>query len=198
MSRTLPILLASTAAMALTSGAAFADDAATDTADVIVVEGRFLSLDQVNALKTPTPIIDVPQSFSIVSEVQIENQAFTSLADILRYTPGLAVSQGEGHRDAIIIRGNQTTADFFLNGVRDDVQYYRPLYNLEQVEILRGANALLFGRGGGGGVVNRVTKSPVMGDAFTAPQRRHRHLSALTSLAATPMSPAGRGGGAFA
>lgn len=168
MSRTLPILLASTAAMTLTSGAAFADDAATDTADVIVVEGRFLSLDQVNALKTPTPIIDVPQSFSIVSEVQIENQAFTSLADILRYTPGLAVSQGEGHRDAIIIRGNQTTADFFLNGVRDDVQYYRPLYNLEQVEILRGANALLFGRGGGGGVVNRVTKSPVVGEAFTS------------------------------
>ncbi len=167
MSRKLSLLLASTAAMALTSGAASADDAATDTADVIVVEGRFLSLDQVNALKTPTPIIDVPQSFSIIDELQIENQAFTSLADILRYTPGLAVSQGEGHRDAIIIRGNQTTADFFLNGVRDDVQYYRPLYNLEQVEILRGANALLFGRGGGGGVINRVTKSPVIDEVFT-------------------------------
>jgi len=168
MSHTLSSLLASTAAMALTSGAVLADEAATETDDIIVVEGRFLSLDQVNALKTPTPIIDVPQSFSIIDELQIENQAFTSLADILRYTPGLAVSQGEGHRDAIIIRGNQTTADFFLNGVRDDVQYYRPLYNLEQVEILRGANALLFGRGGGGGVVNRVTKSPVTGEAFTS------------------------------
>lgn len=136
--------------------------------DVIRVEGRFLSLDQINSVKTPTPIIDVPQSLSIVSADMIENQAFTNLGDILRYTPGLSISQGEGHRDAINIRGNQTTADFFLNGIRDDVQYFRPLYNLEQVEILRGSNALLFGRGGGGGVINRVTKSPVIGDSFTS------------------------------
>lgn len=136
------------------------------TDDVVTVSGRYLSLDELNAVKTPTPIIDVPQSLSIVTQAQIENQAFTNLADIVRYTPGLAVSQGEGHRDAIIIRGNQTTADFFLNGVRDDVQYFRPVYNLESVEILRGANALLFGRGGGGGVVNRVTKSPVVGETF--------------------------------
>ena len=89
-----------------------------------------------------------------------------SIGDILRYTPGLSISQGEGHRDAIIIRGNQTTADFFLDGVRDDVQYFRPLYNIEQVEILRGANALLFGRGGGGGVINRVQKKPIQGEQF--------------------------------
>ena len=134
--------------------------------DTIVVTGRFLSIDQLNAVKTPTPVLNVPQSLSIVTRAQIEDQAFTSIGDILRYTPGLAVSQGEGHRDAIIIRGNQTTADFFLDGLRDDVQYYRPLYNLEQVEILRGANALLFGRGGGGGVINRVTKTPVLDDVF--------------------------------
>jgi catecholate siderophore receptor len=137
------------------------------TTDTVTVIGRFLSLDQLNAVKTPTPIIDVPQSLSIVTEEQIENQAFTSIGDVLRFTPGLAVSQGEGHRDAIIIRGNQTTADFFLNGVRDDVQYYRPLYNIEQIEILRGSNALLFGRGGGGGVINRVSKEPVLDEQFT-------------------------------
>lgn len=135
--------------------------------DVITVTGRSLSFDELDAVKAPTPIIDVPQSLSIVTEARIEEQAFASLADVVRYTPGLAVSQGEGHRDALIIRGNQTTADFFLNGVRDDVQYFRPLYNLEAVEILRGPNALLFGRGGGGGIVNRVTKSPVTGEAFT-------------------------------
>lgn len=156
-------LLASTILSALTAPAALAEE----RPDRIIVTGRYLSLDELNAVKTPTPVLDVPQSLSIVTEVQIENQAFTSLGDIVRYTPGLAVSQGEGHRDAIIIRGNQTTADFFLNGVRDDVQYFRPVYNLESVEILRGANALLFGRGGGGGVVNRVTKSPVIGEAFT-------------------------------
>lgn len=135
--------------------------------DQITVEGRYLSLDQLDSVKTPTPIIDVPQSLSIVTDVQILEQGFSNLGDILRYTPGLSISQGEAHRDAINIRGNQTTADFFLNGIRDDVQYFRPLYNLEQVEILRGSNALLFGRGGGGGVINRVTKSPVIGDRFT-------------------------------
>ena len=50
------------------------------------------------------------------------------------------------------------TADFFIDGVRDDAQYYRPLYNLEQVEVLKGPNALLFGRGGTGGVLNRSQK----------------------------------------
>jgi catecholate siderophore receptor len=159
-------LLATTLfASSLSAGPALAQTAAaTDTVTVI---GRYLSLDQLNAVKTPTPIIDVPQSLSIITEEQIENQAFTSIGDVLRFTPGLAVSQGEGHRDAIIIRGNQTTADFFLNGVRDDVQYYRPLYNIEQIEILRGSNALLFGRGGGGGVINRVSKEPVLDERFT-------------------------------
>ena len=57
----------------------------------------------------------------------------------------------------------RSTADFFLDGVRDDVQYYRPFYNLEQVEILRGPNALLFGRGGTGGAVNRVIKKAMIG-----------------------------------
>lgn len=139
---------------------------ANNISDRIIVEGRYLSLDKLNAVKTPTPVIDIPQSLSIINSEQIASQAFTNIGDITRYIPGISISQGEGHRDAIIIRGNQTTADFFIDGLRDDVQYYRPLYNLEQVEILRGANALLFGRGGGGGVINRVTKRPVFGDQF--------------------------------
>ncbi|MGB3684147.1 MAG: TonB-dependent receptor, partial [Rubrobacteraceae bacterium] len=144
-----------------------ADDAAAVFDGDFVVEGKYLSLDKLNAVKTPTPVIDIPQSLSIMDSQQIADQAFTSLGDITRYTPGISVSQGEGHRDAIVIRGNQTTADFFIDGLRDDVQYYRPLYNLEQVEILRGANALLFGRGGGGGVVNRVTKRADFSQNFT-------------------------------
>ena len=60
----------------------------------------------------------------------------------------------------------RSTADFYLDGVRDDVQYYRSLYNLEQVEILRGPNALLFGRGGTGGIINRVTKKAVLDEQF--------------------------------
>lgn len=132
----------------------------------LVVRGQYLSIDKINSVKTPTPIVNVPQSLSILTSEQIENQAFRNFGDVLRYTPGLSISQGEGHRDAIIIRGIQTTADFFIDGVRDDVQYFRPLYNVEQVEVLRGSNALLFGRGGGGGVINRVQKQPQIDESI--------------------------------
>ena len=73
------------------------------------------------------------------------------MADVLRYVPGATVGQGEGNRDQITLRGQNTTADFFIDGVRDDVQYYRSLYNIERVEILKGPFALIFGRGGSGG-----------------------------------------------
>lgn len=72
--------------------------------------------------------------------------------------PGVTIQQGEGHRDQITIRGQETTADFFTDGVRDDIQYFRDLYNVEAVEVLKGSSALIFGRGGAGGIVNRVTK----------------------------------------
>ena len=135
--------------------------------DEIVVTGKYLFLDQVNALKSPTPIIDVPQSLSIITADQITNQGFDSVGDIINYIPGVTNSQGEGHRDSVVFRGVRSTSDFFADGVRDDVQYYRSLYNIDQVEILRGANALLFGRGGTGGLVNRVTKKGQIGEDFT-------------------------------
>ena len=132
----------------------------------IVVKGKVLYSDQVTALKTPVPIINVPQTLSIVTDDEIRKQGFRELGDIVRYTPGVNTSQGEGHRDAVVFRGVRSTADFYLDGVRDDVQYYRSLYNLEQVEILRGPNALLFGRGGTGGIINRVTKKAVLDEQF--------------------------------
>ena len=133
----------------------------------MMVRGEYLEREQVNALRTPTPIIDVPQSLSIVTADQIRLQGFTAIGDIINYTPGVSTSQGEGHRDAVVFRGVRSTADFYIDGARDDVQYYRPLYNLEQVEILRGPNALLFGRGGTGGILNRVTKKGLIGENFT-------------------------------
>jgi catecholate siderophore receptor len=151
----------------LTSGASTLAIANDTEMEEVVLQGKYLSIDKVDSVKTPTPILDVPQSLSVLTNIQIEEQAFRSIGDALRYTPGLSISQGEGHRDAIIIRGIQTTADFFVDGIRDDVQYYRPLYNVQQIEVLRGSNALLFGRGGGGGVINRVQKKAEFGDSFT-------------------------------
>ena len=136
--------------------------------DEFMVTDQFLFSDQVNALKTPTPVIDVPQSLSITSAADISLRGFDGIGDIVDYTPGVNMNQGEGHRDAVVFRGILSTADFFVDGVRDDVQYYRSLYNVEQVEILRGPNALLFGRGGAGGVINRVTKKAEIGQDFNA------------------------------
>lgn len=72
--------------------------------------------------------------------------------------PGVFSAQGEGNRETLVFRGNATTGDFFVDGVRDDVQTYRDLYNIEQLQIFKGPNAMVFGRGGVGGLVNRVTK----------------------------------------
>jgi len=162
------LLLSSCAAslcLALTN-TAYAQNSNFGDDDEIIVRGQHLYTDRINALKTPTPIIDVPQSLSITTAEQIIAQGFDSISDIVLYTPGVTQSQGEGHRDAVVFRGVRSTADFFIDGVRDDVQYYRSLYNLEQVEILRGPNALFFGRGGTGGILNRVTKKGVIGENF--------------------------------
>ncbi|MEE2704943.1 MAG: TonB-dependent siderophore receptor [Pseudomonadota bacterium] len=149
--------------MIISASASIAQEIETDE---IIVKGKYLYSDQVNALKTPVPIIDVPQSLTILTDEDIRKQGFREIGDIVRYTPGVNQSQGEGHRDSVVFRGVRSTADFYMDGVRDDVQYYRSLYNLEQVEILRGPNALLFGRGGTGGVINRVTKKGVIGETF--------------------------------
>ena len=137
-----------------------------DDIEEVEVKGKVLYVDQVNSLKPPVPILDVPQSVSVITDEEIKDQGFREIGDIIRYTPGVNTSQGEGHRDAVVFRGVRSTADFYQDGVRDDVQYYRSLYNVEQLEILRGPNALLFGRGGTGGLINRVSKKAEIGEAF--------------------------------
>jgi catecholate siderophore receptor len=118
----------------------------------------YLATKSSTATKTDTPLKDIPQSISIVTKEQAKDQGSRDLAKALTYVPGIVMGQGEGHRDAPTIRGVSTTADFFVDGVRDDVQYFRDLYNIDRVEVLKGPNAMIFGRGGGGGVINRVTK----------------------------------------
>jgi catecholate siderophore receptor len=110
------------------------------------------------ATRTPTLLRDVPQSVTVVTQKLMKDQAMRGMADVVRYMPGITMGQGEGNRDQPTIRGNASTADFFVDGVRDDVQYFRDLYNVDRVEALRGSNAMVFGRGGGGGVINRAMK----------------------------------------
>jgi len=70
--------------------------------DEVLVEGKYLSSNEANSVKTPTPIIDVPQSLSIITAEQITEQGITSIGDIIDYTAGVNTSQGEGHRDAVV------------------------------------------------------------------------------------------------
>lgn len=168
--KALPALLLATSALFPVAAQAEEVPMAADAGDAgdgadrrtIVVTGHVDSYrsDSANGLKAPTPLLDVPQSVSVLSREQLDDQGVTQLGDALRYVPGVVLAQGEGNRDQIVLRGQNTTADFFLNGLRDDTQYYRSLYNIDHVEVLRGSNALLFGRGGGGGVINRVRKAP--------------------------------------
>ena len=111
-----------------------------------------------SATKTNTPLVDIPQSVAVVTKDFIRDQNFQSVTDVTRYVPGVAIHQGEGNRDELVIRGVDSSANFFVNGFRDDVQYFRDLYNTQSIEILKGPSALIFGRGAGGGLVNRTLK----------------------------------------
>ncbi len=137
-------------------------EAEADRTDVVVTAQRdsYATPATSSATRTSTPIKDIPQAITSIERQQIDDQAIRSISDALRFVPGAIAAQGEGNRDQIVLRGNNSTADFFVDGLRDDVQYYRPLYNLDRLEVLRGPNALTFGRGGGGGIINRVTKTP--------------------------------------
>jgi catecholate siderophore receptor len=121
-------------------------------------QSAYLVSNSSSAMRTDTPLIDTPQSANVVTARQIEDQAANSIGDAIRYTPGVFSAQGEGNRETLVFRGMTTTGDFFIDGIRDDVQTYRDLYNVERLEIFRGPNAMTFGRGGTGGIVNRATR----------------------------------------
>src|SRR5262245_15433073 len=110
------------------------------------------------ATKVNTPLVNIPQSVSVVTKEFIKDQTFQNFTDVTRYVPGVALHQGEGNRDELVIRGVDSSANFFVNGFRDDVQIFRDLYNTQSIEVLKGPSALTFGRGSGGGLVNRTLK----------------------------------------
>jgi catecholate siderophore receptor len=148
------------------AGLAHAEEAQIEGQTIIVTGTRdgYRTLDTTSGTKTKTPILDVPQTVDVVTEEQIRDQSIRSMTDLVRLLPGVSAGQGEGHRDQITLRGNPTTADFFVDGLRDDTQYFRSFYNIDRVEVHKGPNAMVFGRGGGGGIVNRITKGALVGE----------------------------------
>lgn len=165
------LLLVSTGVAAL-AGAAAAQQTSSTPLGTLKVEGQshgdfaiqtrpdtgYAATVSVGANRTETALVDTPQAITVVTRDQLKDLGLQSMADVVRYVPGVNFAQGEGNRDALMFRGLASTADFFTDGIRDDVQYYRDVYNVERVEVVKGPNAMVFGRGGSGGLINRITR----------------------------------------
>lgn len=110
---------------------------------------------------------DIPQGITVVTRELMDDQQVSSLKEALRNVSGLTFNATEGGRagDNFNLRGFYTFGDTYLDGVRDTAQYDREVFNLEQVEVLRGSGSMLFGRGQAGGVINQVSKTPKLKDA---------------------------------
>jgi catecholate siderophore receptor len=149
-------------AFAAASTAALAQAAPETTLQEVKVIGTSESTYTVKTsstgTKTDTLLRDTPQAITVITKELMRDQNMQNLSDVVRYVPGVVTAQGEGNRDTAVFRGNSSTGDFYVDGIRDDVQYFRDFYNIDAVEALKGSNAMIFGRGGSGGVINRVTK----------------------------------------
>ncbi|MCJ2037006.1 TonB-dependent siderophore receptor [Methylobacterium sp. J-068] len=120
-----------------------------------------------SATKTDTPIIRTPQSISVIGAQQIEAQRSQTVAEALRYTPGVYANQfGPDTRlDWFLIRGFSATETGLF---RDGLQLFQTSFanfridpfGAERIEILRGPAATLFGGSPVGGLVNIVSKRP--------------------------------------
>ena len=131
-----------------------ADDNVTVTGENAPVQ---LSLD-----RYPAPLVDTPQSISVISKQTIHEQGATTLRDTLRNAPGISLAAGEGgaQGDNLTLRGFTARNDIFLDGMRDFGSYYRDPFNYESVEVLEGPSSVEFGRGSTGGVINQESKAP--------------------------------------
>jgi catecholate siderophore receptor len=107
---------------------------------------------------------DVPQAITTITRSLMDEQEANSLKEALRNVSGLSFNAAEGGRsgDNMMLRGFYTFGDIYLDGIRDTAQYNREVFNTEQVDVLRGAAAMLFGRGQAGGVINQVSKTPML------------------------------------
>lgn len=111
---------------------------------------------------------DVPQAIITITNSLMEQQQVGSLREALRNVSGLTFNAAEGGRsgDNMNLRSFYTFGDLYMDGIRDTAQYNRETFNLEQIDVLRGAGAMLFGRGQSGGVINLVSKTPLRFDQY--------------------------------
>ena len=111
---------------------------------------------------------EIAQSITIITNQLMQEQQVSTLKDAMRNVPGLTFNAAEGGRsgDNMSLRGFYTFGDMYLDAIRDTAQYNRETFNFEQIDVLRGASSMLFGRGQAGGVINQVSKTPLRRDQY--------------------------------
>jgi len=109
------------------------------------------------------PLVDTPRAVTVIPQQVIEQTGAMSLQDVLANSPGITLGAGEGGQplaDRPIIRGQASGNNIFVDGLRDSGGQQREVFNLEQVEVVKGPDAVYSGRGSGGGSINLATKQP--------------------------------------
>ena len=154
------------------SGPAHAQDAAAQQQDETVTAPIVVEGDQLNegysapvaaSPKYTAPIKELPKSVTIVNEEVLKDTGATSLEEALRTVPGITMAMGEGGQpfgDRPVIRGSSADTNIFINGVRDTGSQQREIFDIEQIEVTKGADSAYSGRGSAGGAINLVTKTP--------------------------------------
>jgi catecholate siderophore receptor len=164
MASALGLALASTSAMAAGEAPAEAKPKA-DPQDAQNLDGVKVRSTVVNTTspKFTAPLLDTPRSVTVVPQAIIQQTAATSLLDVLRQVPGITFGAGEGgnpNGDRPIIRGFDSESSVFIDGVRSSGSQSREIFDIDQVEVLKGPSSAYSGRGGVGGSINLVTKVP--------------------------------------
>lgn len=139
--------------------------AATLRLDIVSTTVSVRARPESSSPKYTQPVRDTPQTISIIPRSVMEEQGATTLTDVLRNVPGLTVVAGEGGNpagDNLRLRGFSARNDIFVDGVRDIGPQSRDPFNLEQVEVVKGPQSAITGRGSTGGSINMVSKSPTV------------------------------------
>jgi len=166
LSEKLPAFLALSCVGMIATPAFGADDAAAeaDAPPPIIVSGQRQETAEPASPKAVAPVLDTPQTVTVISDQTLRKQNLLTLRDALATIPGITFGAGEGgggYGDSINLRGYSANNDVTVDGVRDSAQYSRtdPFY-LQQIEVYNGANSVYSGSGSVGGTINLVSKSP--------------------------------------
>ncbi|RRA49025.1 TonB-dependent siderophore receptor [Acidipila sp. EB88] len=111
--------------------------------------------------KYTAPLVDLPQTITVVSAETMQNTASTTLMEALRTVPGITFGAGEGGNplgDRPFIRGLDSQASTYIDGMRDIAAQSREVFDVESIEVQEGPGGAYGGRGTGGGSINMNSK----------------------------------------